>query len=232
MKKVFHYGCSFTENIKSFGLEHHFTDSYVYCNYGKISSGNRYILNKFKDTVEYDCTAIIQWSSLTRPFDENFEILQTSTNPLYDYLEEWYTILQEANQFAKQNNIKLIQYIGWAQWKDDELNNYHREKLNSFDITWFESKKQWDIIPANCFQFQIPSKWSSSPKETPEGTYSFWSDIHWGGMSEWIRSNIDMHNRYVGMCRDEIGKRSYYDSHPSGYATGEFIKQVLLPKIQ
>jgi len=231
MKKVFHYGCSFTENIKSFGLDTQFTNSCLYYNYGKTSSGNRYIINAFKDTAEPNSTTIIQWSSLTRPSDENFKILQTSTNPLYDYLEEWYIILEEAKQFAKQNNIKLVQYIGWAQWKDNELNKYHQEKLNSFDITWFESKKQWDMIPANCFQFQIPVKWSSPPKETPEGTFSLWSDISWGGMSEWIRSNVDVKERYLGWTTDVKVNGRYYDSHPSEYATTQFIKQVLLPKI-
>lgn len=226
-QKLFHYGCSFTENIHGFGLDCLFEDTYDYNNYGKTSASNEYILNKFKKTAEPESFVILQWSSLTRPTENNFKYVETSDNPLYDLLEEWYLMLEEASSFAKTNNIKLLQYIGWAHWKDNELNDYHRKKLSSFGIKWFTSAEQWDIIASSCFQFEDPVIWSSQPKN---GHY-LWSHIHWGGMSEWIRTNVDIHDRYLGWVHDTASDVYYYDSHPSKHSTVEFIKQVLLPEL-
>lgn len=231
MKNVFHYGCSFTENIRTFRLENLFTDKFAYRNYGQASSGNQLIFDTFKETVQPDSIAIIQWSSLTRQFDKNFDVLQKSDNPLYDYLEEWYSILHSTRLYAEEHNIKLLQYFGWAQWKDSELNDYHREKLKSFGIHWFTSIKQWDIISSNCFQLQTAYKWSSLPKNLFGDNYYFWSDIVWGGMSEWVRSNVDILNRYRGWTYAEIDRR-VFDSHPSELATMQFIKQFLLVELE
>lgn len=231
-KKIFHYGCSFTENIKAFRLNGLFAGEYEYTNNGLASSGNKLILDTFKKTSEPNSVSVLQWSSLTRPADENYKILETSDNPLYDYLEEWYLILEEAQEFSRKNNIKTIQYIGWAEWKDSELNEYHRNKLKSFGIHWFESTKQWDVISSNCFQFEDPYDWSSPPKTVPEGEFFLWSHIHWGGMSEWIRSNVEIENRYIGWSYNRFENKEYYDAHPSEYATIKFIKEFLLPRIQ
>lgn len=221
------YGCSFTDNFKTFGLDELFSE-YEFHNYGKESSNNFYILNKFEETAPDNSTAIIQWSSLTRIFDENYSILETSDNPLYDYLNQWYSLLDSAQKISKERNIKLIQYIGWAQWKDEELNDYHRNKLNSYGIHWFYSKKQFDIIADNCVQLQDPEIWSS--REVVNGLH-VWSELKWGGMSEWCRSNFDMNNRYRGNVIDGNGV-PHFDVHPSKECTEQFIKQFILMKLK
>jgi hypothetical protein len=215
-KTVFHYGCSFAENIGGFSSD--LFDGFEYINMGKQSSNNKLILETFKKNSTKDSISIIQWSSLTRPGDNNHS---DNDNILYGLLDEWYVFIENAMEFANENNIKLIQYIGWAIWKDDELNDYHRNKLKSYNINWFSSSSQLDLWPSNCFQFQSPDKWSSI--ETKEGLFQ-WDVLQWGGMSEWIRENIDIYNRYMG-------KNIYgdFDVHPSKVATNEFTKQVLLP---
>lgn len=229
MKNLFHYGCSFTENLRTFKLDKLFVDKFIYKNYGLASSSNKHISDTFKETVQPNSIAIVQWSSLTRPFDKNFDVLQKSDNPLYDYLEEWYIILNNTKLYAEKNNIKLLQYIGWAQWKDNELNDYHREKLKSFGIYWFESVKQWDIIASNCFQLESPHQWSSLPKKLFDNEYYLWSGIEWGGMSEWVRSNVDILNRYRGWTDPSVDNG---DPHPSEYASIQFIKHFLLPELE
>ena len=221
------YGCSFTDNFNTFGLDDLFYE-YEYYNHGKESSNNAYILNKFEETVQHNSNAIIQWSSLTRIFDDNYYILKTSDNPLYDYLNQWYLLLESAQKISKERNIKLIQYIGWAQWKDEELNDYHRTKLNSYGITWFYSAKQLDIIADNCVQLQDPEIWSS--REVINGLHA-WSELKWGGMSEWCRSNFDINERYRGNIIGENGI-VYYDVHPSKKCTENFIKEFILPKLK
>ena len=222
-EKVFHYGCSFTENLKGFKLNSLFSN-FEYHNFAKESSGNYQIFENFKETIEPNSTAIIQWSSLTRPSEDNFDIVNVSDNPLFDLLEFWYRILGEVQRISKVKNIKLIQYIGWAHWKDDELNEYHRNKLKSFNIIWFSSKKSLDLIESNCFQFQSPTEWSSDEQEN--GTY-LWDSLEWGGMAEWIRENVEMENRYIGYTNNS----EHFDVHPSRHATIRFIKEVLLEKL-
>lgn len=228
--KVFHYGCSFTENMLHYQLENIFLNkNYDYNNLGKQSSSNFSIFNKFKDTCLENSICIIQWSSLTRPFDENFSLLETSDNPLFDLLEQWYILLRETQIIAEQKNIKLIQYIGWAQWKDSELNSYHRNMLNSFGITWFSSKKRLDLIQSNCFQLQPGHKWSS--KDVANGYY-FWDDLNWGGLTEWSRENIDIHNRYLGYNKNnKIDGKSWFDSHPSEFTFIKFIENFLIKEL-
>ena len=230
MYKVFHYGCSFTENIRIFNIIK--SNNFEYTNLGKQSSNNKLILDTFKETCQPNSTAIIQWSSLTRPSDSNYDLLETSDNPLYDLLDEWYEFIEEVILFSRENNIKLIHYIGWAIWKDDELNDYHKNKLKSYNITWFKSSRQYDLATSNCFQFQSPEKWSSKYKGN--GLYE-WPELIWGGMSEWIRENVDIKDRYIGHNHEgeirEGETKPYFNSHPSEYSTNEFVKQVILPKI-
>jgi hypothetical protein len=228
-KVLFHYGCSFTDAFKhDYETISLLKNNYIYKNYGRPSANNKYILEQFKSKSEKDSICIIQWSSLTRPFDDNFKIVQTSDNPLFDLLEEWYFLIEDAIDFSIKNNIKLIQYIGWAEWKDDELNDYHREKLKSFGITWFESKQQLDVIASNCFQFQVPAEWSS--KEIFNGLHK-WQELKWGGMSEWVRENVEMDKRYIGWVTDEISNRAFIDPHPSKYANIKFIENFLLKEL-
>jgi hypothetical protein len=222
-KKVFHFGCSFTQNFKGFGVESLFKE-FDYKNFSEESSGNYKIFKSFKENIQPNSIAIIQWSSLTRPTEDNFDVVKISDNPLYDLLEFWYRILEEVQRVSKVKNIKVIHYIGWAHWKDKELNDYHRNKLKSFNIIWFSSKKTLDLIESNCFQFQSPTEWSSSEKEN--GTY-LWDSLEWGGMAEWIRENVEIENRYVGYSMGS----NHFDVHPSRHATIRFIKEVLLKKL-
>ena len=109
-------------------------------------------------------------------------------------------------------------------WKDNELNDYHRKKLNSYGIIWFESSNCWDVIESNCMQLQAPNHWSSNERD---GLYH-WDEIKWGGLSEWGRENIEMSQRYLGRIHegnDDI------DPHPSQYTSRRFIEDVLLDLI-
>ena len=223
--KVFHYGCSFTQNTAALDYDSpEIFQDFEYKNYGKTSSGNSDIFNKFKNTSEKNSTCIIQWSSLTRPLEDTYSLLEISNNPLYDLLEQWYSILDKTQQIAKEKNINLIQYIGWAQWKDSELNEYHREKLKSYNILWFYSKKTLDCISANCFQLQNTHEWSSNKRL--DGLFQ-WPELKWGGMAEWIRENIEIDKRYIGFVNKYAP--DFYDSHPSYYANKEFITKILIP---
>jgi|TARA_R110002124_G_scaffold88900_1_gene227686 hypothetical protein len=221
--KVFHYGCSFTQNVGGFASDEF--NEFEYVNLGKQSSSNKSILDTFKTTYEPNSTAIIQWSSLTRPNDANSILLDTSDNPLYDLLDEWYEFISDAILLSRENNIKLIHYIGWAIWKDSELNEYHRDKLKSYNINWFKSNKQLDLPTSNCYQFQSPDKWSSAETNS-DGLYQ-WPELIWGGMSEWIRENVNITDRYIGLDHGGDG----FDPHPSEYATIQFVKQVIIPLI-
>jgi hypothetical protein len=223
--KLYHYGCSFTENFVGYEVHHLFSD-YDYINLGKESLSNFEIFEIFEKTITNNSISIIQWSSITRPTDDNFSLIETSDNPLFDLLEQWYVLLEKVQIIAKNKNIKLIQYIGWAHWKDDELNDYHRNKLKSFDIEWVSSEKTIDIIQSNCFQFENPSEWSSH--ELPNGYYQ-WPKLYWGGIAEWVRSNVIMENRYVGYSIHS--SITNFDVHPSKYAMEEFIKKFLHPLI-
>jgi hypothetical protein len=203
------------------------SEYFVVNNFAQRSNSNLKILNSFKETAEDNSTCVIQWSSLTRPNDFNFSLLQTSDNPLWDLLDEWYEMIEEALLICKERNIKLIQYIGWAHWKTSELNEYHINKLLSFDITWFDSAEQLDIIVSNCFQFQTPKEWSS---ESINNEFHLWSRIEFGGMAEWIRTNIDMYQRYIGYNAEILDSK--FDTHPSEFATLEFVSKFLIPNVK
>jgi len=226
MKRLNIYGCSFTKNLIQ--IEEIFHPHFDYMNYGEDSASNIFIFNRFRDTAQENSTCVIQWSSLTRPNDENFSFVEISDNPLFDLLEEWYIILKETQRIAQKRNIKLIQFVGWSVWKDNELNDYHREKLKSFDIILFESSPQWDLITSNCFQFQQPNHWSSNENE--DGLY-YWEKLIWGGMSEWIRDNVEMENRYMYIPEHQRNGGPEWDPHPTPHASKEFYQKVILPKI-
>lgn len=226
MKKLHLFGCSFTQ--RAIMVSEIFEGKFDYTNHGMDSSNNYQIFKEFETKGTTDSISIIQWSSLTRPMDENFSILKTSKNPLFDLLEQWYSLVEKTQKIAKERNIKLIQYIGWSIWKDDELNDYHRNKLKSFDIQWFRSSPQWDIITSNCFQFQQPNKWSSNENEN--GLH-YWNELTWGGMSEWVRDNIDINNRYTYIPEHQRNGGPEIDPHPSPYAMKEFYQKVIFPQI-
>lgn len=227
-KRIKLFGCSFSaqlnaafksEQTKNFSLINY--NEYEIHNYGEVSASNELIFDKFKNNFEPNSTCIIQWSALTRSDTSNM-----NENPLFYFLNKWYDILDETQKISKENNIKLIQYIGWAQWKDNELDEYHRNKLKSYDITWYESSETWDKIDSNCFQFEIPSIWTSDKNK--KGLYH-WEHMKWGGMSEWIRENIEIDNRYLGYHHPT--NPTMFDSHPSINATYTFITKQIIPKI-
>lgn len=225
------YGCSFSENITGYTICRNYlneiSDEISYNNYSRVSNSNLKILDSFKDNLLPNSISVIQWSALTRPNDSNFSKIENSVNPLWDLLDEWYTYIDIATELALQNNIKLIQYIGWAQWRDDELNEYHRTKLNSYDIHWFHSKSEFDKIQSNCFQFGIPHNWSST--QFDNGLFR-WPELVWGGMSEWIRTNIKIENRYMGYNHKHESK--HFDPHPSEYGTLRFLEYFLIPEVK
>ena len=82
-----------------------------------------------------------------------------------------------------------------------------------------------DLPTSNCYQFQSPDKWSSAETNS-DGLYQ-WPELIWGGMSEWIRENVNITDRYIGLDHGGDG----FDPHPSEYATIQFVKQVIIPLI-
>ena len=220
------YGCSFTDNFTALDAIPLF--DVLNCdvvNYGKESSSNSQIYKKFLETVNDGDIVVLQWSALTRPMDSSFVKLKTSDNPLYDLLEDWYGVLDKVQELKKEKNLNIIQYIGWAQWKDEELNDYHRTKLKSYDITWFKSPKCLDVIQSNCMQFSDPAWWA--PFTDTDGIYE-WSELIWGGMSEWIRSYVEIPKRYMGK---DLGQETV-NPHPSQFATHCFVNDVLIELIK
>jgi len=236
------FGCSFSQNLNAtfeggpinencFEFE---IDGFTFNNFGKQSSSNYKIFNSFETNIKPNDICIIQWSALTRPSEEDHNfVLKNEDNPLYYYLEKWYKVLDKVHEISKEKNITLIQFIGWAQWKDNELNEYHRNKLNSYNITWYKSSETWDRIDSNCFQFQSPSEWSSYAKKHDflGGTHQtyFCGDLERGGMSEWIRENIEIENRYLGFHHKDTP--NLFDSHPSMYANKIFYKKEIIKKL-
>lgn len=208
-------------------------EGYTFQNFGQVSSSNYKIYNTFKTNIKPNDICIIQWSALTRLQEDDYDFLiKTEETPLYYFLNKWYEILDKVQEISKEKNITLIQHIGWAQWKDNELNEYHRNKLNSYGITWFSSKETWDRIDSNCFQFQSPSIWSSSGKKNNPNSnelYYYWDNLKWGGMSEWIRDNVEIENRYLGYHHPT--NPNFFDAHPSMYANKVFFKNQIIKKL-
>jgi len=48
-------------------------------------------------------------------------------------------------------------------------------------------------------------------------------------MSEWIRDNIEIENRYLGYHHKEAP--NHFDSHPSLYASKVFFKNQMIKKL-
>jgi len=215
------YGCSFTENLMGLNVMNSFTPlGCEVVNYGKRSSSNSTIYKKIEKTAQPNSILVIQWSALTRPMDDDW-YLTKSDNALYDLLERWYLVLDKTQELAIKRNLQLVQYIGWSMWKDDELNDYHRQKLNSYGITWFKSSECLDIIESNCVQLQTSEYWI---RYRGDGLFH-WDDLTWGGWSEWVRENVEMSKRYMG--RIHKGDNNI-DPHPSAYASKRFIEEVVL----
>jgi len=226
MKKTYLCGCSFTDLFKHTQQSVHFLNKNISYEFlSQESSSNSDILNQLKQ-VEPNSNVVLQWSSLTRPMDSNFHRLKTSENPLFDLLEDWYLVLDESQKVIEQRNLTTIQFFGWAQWKDDELNDYHRDKLNSYGLYWFYCPKMWDIIGTSCFQIHNPLDWTLQTKHN-EKKY-LWDDITWGGMSEWVRRNVEEEKRWMG----HHNNNPHFDEHPSHHSADRFLKEWLYPKME
>lgn len=226
MKKVYFCGCSFTDLFKHTPSTVKFLkQTYSYEFFSHESSSNSDILEQLKRTTP-NTNVVLQWSSLTRPMDNNFHRLKTSENPLYDLLEDWYLVLDESQKIIKERNQTVIQFFGWAQWKDNELNDYHRERLNSYGLYWFYCPEMWDIIGSSCFQIQNPLDWTL--KATHDESKYLWSEITWGGMSEWVRRNVEEEKRWMGHTNDN----PHFDEHPSSHSAHRFLTEWLYPKME
>lgn len=234
MNKLLYFtGCSFTLHLDLLYLEakEHIKNNFTYKNFAFSSRSNFQILDDIK-LMDPNSVAIIQWSSLTRPngivdyeIDYNKDLnekLEKAENPLHFLIETFIDVVNEATTILEQKNIKYFQYIGWNQWYDRELNDNLRDKLNKLPITWFSSKKTLDLIIDNCWSL---SQRGSATSES--GVYE-WDDIKWGGMSEWIRDNIDDPRlRYISTEK----YNHHMDPHPSAYAGDLFYKEVIISKI-
>ena len=231
MKTLTTHGCSFTENINNgfyIGVEDTLDKDFDFVNYGRNSNSNQGILET-AITVPSKSIAVIQWSALTRRLewetDEEYENVVYNPNAIFLFLDKWIQQVKTITTLLEQREVKTFQYIGWAQWKDSELNDEYREKLRELPIHWFESKEQQDLIQANCWQIEEnPSKWS-----TEKDGVIIYPKLEWGGMSEWIRENIDIDNRYIGYNHQSDSK--WFDPHPSAIAGKEFYEQVIYPFI-
>lgn len=231
-KLLYLTGCSFTDNLDTYyDAYSYINNNFTYKSFAYPSRSNFQILDDLK-LMKPSSIAIIQWSALTRPngmveydFDYNKDLnekLEKAENPLHFLIETFIDVVNEATSILEQKNIKYFQYIGWNQWYDHELNDDLRNKLNKLSITWFSSKKTLDLIADNCWSL---SQQSSSTSEY--GLYE-WDDIKWGGMSEWIRDNINNPRlRYVSTEK----YNNNCDPHPSPYAGDLFYKEVIIPKI-
>ena len=124
----------------------------------------------------------------------------------------------EAQDRFKENNINFLQYIGWTQFMDSELSDSHRSMISKFkNFTWIETPELKDIIRSNC-TMNIGNKGLI----VGEGEY-LWPANNWGGLSEWVRNNIRVDDRYYDPP---------IDPHPSFYAFNKFIIEVILPKLK
>jgi len=226
MNKTYFCGCSFTDLFNQNKIYELLDENHIeYEILSKESSSNSDILNQLKK-VEPNTNVVLQWSSLTRPLDSNFHRIQTSDNALYDLLEDWYVVLDESQKVIKERNLKTIQYFGWAQWKDSELDDYHRDRLNSYGLYWFWSPKMWDIIGTSCFQIHNPLDWTLITKY--DERQWLWDDITWGGMSEWVRRNVEEEKRWRGYAYNN----PHFDEHPSDHSAIKFFMEWLYPKIE
>jgi hypothetical protein len=239
---VYLLGCSFTDAVKHFNGEffRKFKDSYNIINLGYISRSNFQILEDIK-TLPKNSIAIIQWSSLSRPngipdydIDWNAELNElaySSNDPLQFFISNFIKVLTTANSILKEKNIKSFQYIGWVQWTDAEIDYETSKLLNNLNINWFSTPSLIDVIPCNC--------WECNPNTVSNKIRSLlgfhknieweWKSTKWGGMSEWIRLNVDdMYKRYIAITKRD----GYNDAHPTEYASEQFYKNVIVVEIE
>jgi hypothetical protein len=238
MEDVFLLGCSFTYNVNNTPIDiiKKVNKPIRITNLGYPSRSNFQILEDVKILPE-NCIGIIQWSALTRPngmleyeHDWNKDLNEELTkqdDPLRYLIENFINVVNESNQIIKEKNIKSFQYIGWQQWGNHEIDNDLSNKLKNLNINWFETPKLTDIIPSNCWHYQKESYVRKIINKFNTKKNWEWDETIWGGMSEWIRLNIEDENlRYVDLRSDgEI------DSHPSKYATQFFYEKIIIPKI-
>lgn len=238
MKKVYLLGCSFTYHINNFSinLNEKLSNPTEVINLGYPSRSNFQILEDVK-TLPNNSIAVIQWSALTRPngmveyeIDWNKDLnglLETQSDPLRFLINNFINVVTESNEILKEKNIKVFQYLGWQQWADFEIDKELEDKLLTLNINWFKTPKLDDIISSNC--------WHYNSKSYVEKIFDFlgyekkwqWDSTDWGGMSEWIRLNVnDMEKRYIGGNDNEI-----FDPHPSEFAAKFFYDEVIIPNI-
>ncbi len=238
MEKIFLLGCSFTYHVTQFSINLNEKLSYPteIVNLGYISRSNFQILEDVK-TLPNNSIVIIQWSALTRDngiidyeIDWNKdlnEMLENQSDPLRFLINNFINIVTESNEILKEKNIKVFQYIGWQQWADFEIDKELEDKLLTLNINWFKTPKLIDIIPYNCWHYNSKSYVQKIFDLLGHGKKWQWDSTNWGGMSEWIRLNVnDMEKRYINPNDNEN-----FDSHPSEFATKFFYDEVIIPNI-
>lgn len=237
MKNIYLLGCSFTYQINEFSIEieHKLKDSAAIINLAFPSRSNFQILEDVK-TLPNDSIAIIQWSSLSRPngmlyYERDWnkdlnEMLKHQSDPLRFLIENFITVVNEANLILKKKNIKHYQYIGWQQWADSEIDSDLNYKLTQLNINWFKTPKLKDVIPANCWHYNTSSYVQRVLNCFKTEKYWEWDSTNWGGLSEWVRLNVvDEKLRYKGYLDTD------FDSHPTAFATALFYDHVIIPNI-
>jgi hypothetical protein len=237
MKNVYLLGCSFTYQINEFSIniENKLKFPASIINLAFPSKSNFQILEDVKKLPK-DSIAIIQWSALTRPngmigYEKDWnkdlnEMLKHQSDPLRFLIENFITVVNEANIILKKMNVKHYQYIGWQQWADSEIDSDLNYKLNQLNINWFKTPKLKDIISTNCWHYNPNSYVQRVLNFFKTENYWEWDSTSWGGLSEWVRLNvIDENLRYKGYYNTN------FDSHPSEFATTLFYDQIIIPNI-
>jgi len=238
--KIYLLGCSFTDCIKGFNNDFFSKfkyDDYDIINLAYISRSNFQILEDIK-SIPNNSNVIIQWSALTRPdgitdyeMDWNKELNKlafSNTDPLKFLIDNFIKIVKTANDILTHKKIKSFQYIGWVQWNDDEIDLTTSNLLNELPINWFKTPVLLDVIPNTCWTYNNKNLNIKLDNPSTELDLWQWNVITWGGMSEWIRLNVDdMLKRYIAINQID----GYNDPHPSEYASEQFYKNIILPEI-
>lgn len=238
-KTIYLLGCSFTDNVRGY-LNEFFTkfkEDYNVINLAYPSRSNFQILEDIK-LLPTDSKVIIQWSALTRPsgnpdydIDWNIELnnLAFSDNdPLNFLINNFIKIVKRSNNILVEKNIKSFQYIGWVQWNDNELDCKIKEELLSLPITWFNTPSLTDVMPVTCWSYDCGTLNSKINQLDNKLDLWEWYPISWGGMSEWIRFNVNDELKRYKSIRQFDG---YDDPHPTEYSSEYFYKSIILPEI-
>lgn len=245
-KKVYFLGCSFTDASHSYQPSFgYIKENYNIENLARGSQSNFQILSDV-EILEENSIAFVQWSALTRPnmigdvlpniwdVDLNREA-EKHEDPLVFYINNFIDVVTNANKILEEKNIKSFQYIGWVQWRDSEISVEMEEKLKKLPIHWFSSSAQIDTMGDTCWNVR-PKDGFLKPHITSFLQYKYrktveweWEPIRWGGMSEWIRGNIeDMDKRWVNTVKTHGNS----NPHPSAYAGDVFYEKVIIPKLE